>query len=203
MPIERFLTDFADQAVMLPVVVAVTITLALLRRARLALTWVLALGGVFATVLLLKLAGYACEQLYPALPPAQLGLVTPSGHVAAGATIYGGMLGILFSDPARGLRAVIRRSCLLALGVAVVVGVTRVLLGEHTVVEAIVGGAVGVGGAAALAALTHPRLQELPRAAVLGVTVAVVVLFYGSHLSWENAIRTASAEAVRGWAARD
>lgn len=199
---QKFLTDFADQGVVAPVVVAVAIILLLLGRTRLAWAWVLTLAGVFATMLLLKLAGYACQELSPAIPLAQLGLVTPSGHVAASAAAYGGMLGLMFADPAAGLRPAVLRCSLAALGIAVAVGVTRVALGDHTVAETIVGGGVGVLGAAAFAALAHGRAGDIPRPAVLSVAVACMLLFHGSHVSLETEIQTASARAVQDWLAR-
>ncbi len=191
----QFVTDFADEAVMLPVFAVIAATLLLLRRFRIAFAWIGVFACMLGIMLGLKLLGYALGDLSPAL--ARLGVVTPSGHVAAAATAYGGMLGLL----AGGRRLAVLRSLLAALGVAGLIGVTRVLLGEHTVGEAIVGGTVGVAGAGLFAALADERIGRGQRAALAGVTVAVALLFHGAHFSPETTIRSASDAAVRDWLA--
>jgi hypothetical protein len=69
----RFVTDFADQAVVLPVVAAIGIVLLAQGWRRGAAAWVGATAGTFGIMLLLKLVFIACPMS---------DLRTPSGHVA-------------------------------------------------------------------------------------------------------------------------
>src|SRR5450432_1483592 len=56
----NFLTDFADQAVVLPVAVVVAIVLAVMGWRRGALVWLGVLGVTFGVILVLKLGFLAC-----------------------------------------------------------------------------------------------------------------------------------------------
>ena len=76
-----------------------------------------------------------------------------------------------------------------ALCVAITIGLSRLSLGVHTVPEVVLGGAVGVGGAAWLTwqgGLPPPGLRLAPLA--LGA-LAVVAVFHGLHLPIEQARR--------------
>ena len=85
-----FLTDFADQAVILPMVFATAIALTMQGWRRAALAWVLVVGTTLATIVVLKLLFLAC--------PASFGtseIRTPSGHVAAATVVAGGLAALL------------------------------------------------------------------------------------------------------------
>jgi membrane-associated phospholipid phosphatase len=174
----RFLTDFADQAVVLPLIVAVAACLAVLGWRRGALAWLLAVGVSFAAVLLLKLTFATCG---PALGLATLR--SPSGHTAAAALIAGGLATLLGAKRGKMLT--------LALGMAALIGITRVALDLHTIPEVLLGGALGLAGALAFAVLAGPppplRLRLL-FAAVAGVAL----LLHGQHLNAEPRIRAAA-----------
>ena len=177
---------------MFPLGIAVALVLALCRCRRLALAWTLAIGSVWTAMLVLKLAGYTLEALMPASPLSELGFVTPSGHVASASSIYGGLIRLLAGTGRR-------RTILAALLIAVIIGVSRVDLGEHTPAEVIVGALVGVAGTATFAGLVETGLGRRCYRAVLGISVFVVVLLHGVHFSWEQAIRGLSLDAVRTW----
>ncbi len=175
-----FVTDFADQAVILPVAAATAIVLALAGWWRGAIVWSLAVGGTLATMLVLKLASAACGNLLP-IP----GLHSPSGHTAAAGAVYGGLLGIV----AERLSGHARWTLPCALSVAVVIGLSRLSLGVHTVAEVVAGGVVGVCGALALAwqgGLPPPGLRLAPMAAW---ALAAMIVFHGLHLPIESALR--------------
>ena len=166
----NFLTDFADEAVVLPLAVAVGVALLVLGWRRGAVAWTLAVGGTLGLMLVLKLAGWACG------PPLWR---TPSGHAAAAAVVCGG-LALL----------VVRRDCpyralIIAVLAAAVVGTSRLLLGAHSLPEVLVGGAVGIAGASLLARLAGPPPQGLRARWVAAVVVAVLVLFHGTRLPAE------------------
>ena len=177
-----FLTNFADQAVMLPVVFAVAIVLALQDWLRGALVW---LGVVFVTfglILVLKLAFLACT---PLLNP--IDIHSPSGHVAAATVVAGGLAALLTR----------RRASILPVAAlaAVVIGVSRLVLGLHSVPEVVLGALVGLAGAAALLTLAGAPPALRP-SRLLAVVAIVATLFHGMHLPAEAAIRHTAFRAA-------
>ena len=141
----RILTDFADQAVLLPLILAVGTILLALGWGRAARAWAFAVPGTLVAMLVLKIIFLACAPLWPDLP-----LRSPSGHVAAAAAVYGSIAWLL------GLRP----SWLMAAAAAAVIGASRLALGVHNPAEvalgAVVGGLLAVvvpGPAATLTAL--------------------------------------------------
>ncbi len=93
-----------------------------------------------------------------------------------------------------------RRALIVAFLVAVVVGATRVWLGEHSVAEVVVGGVVGVLGAAIFAdAGAGEAADAAPVRPLLGAAVVVMLTLHGAHFTLESSIRAASAQAVRDW----
>lgn len=170
-----YLTDFADQAVVLPLIAIVALLLAVLGWRRGALAWLGAVGVSFAGVLALKLICLACG---PELGLS--GLRSPSGHTAAAAVIAGGVavvagLGRWYVAAIAGLAAVL-------------IGTTRLELGLHTPVEVVLGGALGLLGALGFAWLAGEapvlRLRWL-----FAAIVAVALLLHGQHLDAEQHIR--------------
>ncbi len=171
----RFLTDFADEAVVLPMIATVAVVLGVLGWRRGALAWLVSVGGSFASVLVLKLVFTTCG---PAL--GLLGLRSPSGHTVAAAVIAGG------------IAVAVGWGRWYAAGVAVlaaaVIGCTRLALGAHTPVEAVLGGALGVLGVFGFAMLAGPapplRLRWL-----FASVIAMAMLLHGLHLDVESQIR--------------
>ena len=78
----QFVTDFGDQAVLLPLAAGVTLVFALAGWRRGAVAWAAAVVGTLALMVVLKLVFLACGHL---LPGSQLH--SPSGHTAAAAAI--------------------------------------------------------------------------------------------------------------------
>ena len=178
----NFLTDFADQAVVLPLVLAVALVLALQRWPRGALAWLAAIAGTFSVMLILKLLFLGCTAIFG---PAALH--SPSGHVAAAIVVCGGLAAIYGGS---------RRTVAIVVGIAaVVIGLTRVGLNKHSWPEVALGAAIGLFGALTFARLAGPppvlRLRPL-----LLTAAFVLALFHGRHLEAEVAIRRA---ATAGW----
>jgi membrane-associated phospholipid phosphatase len=177
LPHVTFLTDFADQAVILPIVLAVGVALFAAGWHRGAGAWALVIVGTFGAMLALKLVFLAC--------PASLGIGhirTPSGHVASAAVVAGGLAAVLLR----------RRSAVLALAAlaAIVIGVSRLALGAHSPAEVIIGAVVGLAGAMALPLLAGPTPHGLDGRRIAVIAVAVVVIFHGMHLPAEAHIRS-------------
>lgn len=178
-----FFTDFADQAVMLPLIAAIAALLIQQRWRRGAIAWTSAIGATFAVMLLLKIGFPACA---PVLGP--IGLRSPSGHAAAAAVLTGGFVAIL-GGTSRIVAAV-------AVAASIGIGATRIGLGVHSWPEVVLGAMIGLAGALALTlgAGRPPHLKTWP----LALTAAVVLLAtHGRHLEAEAAIQRAATES--GW----
>ena len=180
----KFLTDFADQAVVLPLAVAISITLLLLGWWRGAIGWILAVPATLATVLSLKIIFYVCHGVLP-----DFGLRSPSGHTASATVVYGGLLA-LFGRPGVGRRA--RHLSLIGLAallLAVLFGYSRVDLGVHTIPDVLVGGAVGIVGAILFVLLAGQPPEGFRRWILGAVALTVAVLCHGRELQAEETIQ--------------
>ncbi len=181
----QYLTDFADQDVVLPIAAIVLSILLALGWWRGAAAWGAVVAACFGATLLLKLALESCGPR----PPHEL-IYSPSGHTMAGTVVYAGIAALLgLSLPA---------SVAAAVPVATLIGWSRVRLGLHTVPEAMLGGVLGVAGVAALRLLAgppprQPRVRRQLRAAVPAAALLLAAVLHGRH---------SPAEAVIGRAAR-
>jgi undecaprenyl-diphosphatase len=195
----RAITDFADEAVILPLAAGVLATLVLLGWRRAAWAWSLVTGGMLLTMLVLKLVFAACiARIGP--DGVAHGLANPSGHTAAAAAVYGGAVGLLargtllrwLHGPARARRPPVWgfwETGLAALLLAGLVGTSRVWLGMHTVPDVIAGGLIGIASALLLGRLAGPpTLSPARRRLLLAPLVAVPLLLHGLHLNAEPRI---------------
>src|SRR5690349_19214711 len=80
------ITDFADQAVVLPLAAVILGMFAFTQWWRGAIAWSAVVGSALALVLLFKLRFFACNQVLP-----EVLVRNPSGHTAAAAVVYGGL----------------------------------------------------------------------------------------------------------------
>ncbi len=178
-----FLTNFADQAVVLPVVFAIVIVLAMQGWRRGALAWLAVVCVTFGLMLVLKLAFLACA---PAVGP--IDIHSPSGHVAAATVVCGGLAALLTR----------RRASILPVAIiaAVVIGMSRLVLGMHSLPEVVLGAVVGLAGAMALLTLAGPPPSLRP-GRLFAVVVIVAAMFHGMHLPAEAAIRHTAFRAAR------
>jgi membrane-associated phospholipid phosphatase len=168
----RFLTDFADQAVLLPLALVVAVCLACTGWWRGLGAWLVGVGGTLGLMFVLKVVFIACG------PPHLLR--TPSGHTAAAAVICGGLMAVL-----AGRR---RWAVPVAILAAAVIGATRLLLHAHLPREVVVGGLAGIGGAWLVAALSGP-LPEFGRRRIALAALVVAMVLHGLRLPAEAEIR--------------
>jgi membrane-associated phospholipid phosphatase len=175
-----FLTDFADEAVVLPVAAIVLVILLALGWRRGALAWMFGVGGVLGVMLILKLIVFACIWRLPGL-----GLSSPSGHTAAAAVVYGGLLALL--APRRRGGALL--AALTGGALALLVGFTRIALHVHTVPDVVVGAGVGVAGAMLLRHFAGERPERLSSPRLLLAVCVAIGLFHGHRLAAETRIR--------------
>jgi len=167
----NFVTDFADEAVVMPVAVTMALCLAITGWWRGARAWLIGAGGVLLSILLLKLAFLACTPDHA--------LHSPSGHTAAAAVTCGGLVALLTGRP--------RWALAVSVLAAVVIGGSRLALGVHTVPEVLVGALVGVGGAGATAWLAGP-VPVFNRNWMVMSALTIVVLLHGMRLPAEAEI---------------
>jgi membrane-associated phospholipid phosphatase len=174
----KFLTDFADQAVILPLVIAITIALIFQGWWRGAFAWIMATAGTFSIMLALKLGFLACSPTHV--------MRSPSGHVAAATVVAGGLAILLLR---------VRSSALpLAILTAIVIGISRVVLGMHSVPEVALGAIVGFLGAVSLVWLAGP-VPETVRVRYLALlAMFIVIVMHGFHLPAEAHVRRLAME---------
>lgn len=190
----QFWTDFADGAVMFPLGIAIALALVILRQRRAALAWSIAIGCVWATMLVFKLAGYMIEGLLPASPLSMIDLVTPSGHVASATVVYGGLVGLLLWRSG----TLVVRTLLATILIAAGIGVTRVMMGAHSISEVLTGAAVGTIGVYWMTA-AGVQVERRARLPLVIVAALVMVNQYGTHLGWEQTIHHIAIEAIEHW----
>lgn len=191
-----FVTDFADLGLVLPLAVLVALSLVLVGLRREAFAWSAAVAGTLAAMLGLKVLFFAFADPRGAGVD---GLGNPSGHTAAGVVVYAGLLALLCQ------RFAPRVPVALLAGAAfgLLFGATRVALRVHSLPDVLVGGAVGMAGALALAALAGPRRpRDAPaagHAVVAAVALAAVLALHGHRLHAEAALRSVAEEVRSGW----
>ena len=165
----RFVSDFADAAVILPLVGLLWPVLG-----RAGTRWVLACMLTLGGILLLKAVCFRLTGPWP---------FSPSGHTASAAIVYGGLAWVLLR-PRLG-RAV---PALLAVAAVGLIGWTRLQLGAHSVAEVAAGAAIGAAGFAWLAWRTPELSRMWP---VMAVTVLVWTALHGQSLGIEEWLRGA------------
>jgi membrane-associated phospholipid phosphatase len=170
----KFLTDFADQAVVLPVALAIGIVLAVMGWRRGALVWLGVVGATFGVVLALKFGFMACGPVF-----SPWDLHSPSGHTAAASVLAGGFVTLLAGSPPAALAVSVLAAAMF--------GFSRVELGYHTLPEVFLGAAIGIAGAVVLSRLAgRPPVMRPLR--LVGVAVVVAWLLHGGHLQAEQVI---------------
>ena len=181
----QWVTDFADQAVILPALLAVGVMLCLGRRWSQAACWFAAIVPVLGVVGALKSLAYACAWLWPLLDSDRLNVRSPSGHTAAAAVLYGSLAGLL-AIRSPGVRAI---TLLAAAAIGVTIGLTRIALATHSPVEVALGLAAGLAGALVFAFLLHRQHDRRIPTAALVCALFVIAIQHGHHLGAEQVIQ--------------
>ena len=190
----RFVTDFGDTAVTVPLAVLMAGALAAARHFRMALGWCLAIVGCAGLIALLKLVLAVCGH-----QPGAAALASPSGHTAMSTAVYGGFAAVLGASLRRPARdALLAAATALLLGIAA----SRAVLQYHTATEIAVGLAVGsltLAGIVAMAGRYRPA--PLPILPVAAAALGLALLFHGARWPAEQAIRRFGFwfELLRPW----
>jgi membrane-associated phospholipid phosphatase len=180
----RFITDFGDQAVLLPMAIGIGLILTCSHWRRAAVGWTIGIGGTYLTMLVLKLCFIACGYLLPGH------IISPSGHVAAATAVYGGMVALasrVVSGHGRWLLP-----C--AIGIAIIIGTTRVTIGAHNVPEVVIGAVIGICGALSAVAMIGQPPHKLRIGWSAGLVCAILLLCHGFRMPVEAAIHDVSSK---------
>jgi membrane-associated phospholipid phosphatase len=180
-PILRFLTDFGDTTVTVPLAVVMAASLVASRQRRLAIAWALVTALCAVTTGALKLALRICGH-----PLSSSTLNSPSGHTAMSIAVYGGIAIIIGSTLGPTARGTLFYA---AVGFAIVIAASRALIGVHSPIEVAVGLAVGLATLPVIMAATlRYRPQSLPLRWLAAGALAVFLLFHGTRWPAEAAI---------------
>jgi membrane-associated phospholipid phosphatase len=179
----QFLTDFADQAVILPLTFASALGISLGGWKRGAVTWLLAIFATLGVVAVAKLVVFMLG------PPGRLPLLlSPSGHAASASLLYGGLAYALL--PGRKWRAA---GAVLGAAAGLAVAAMRVALGVHTLPDVVVGLSIGLVGLALLCrALADPPVP-FHRWGAVALSGATLVGFHGLRMPAEQWLRMLAA----------
>ena len=183
MTLAAFVTDFADQAVLVPSAIAVAIGFGAAGWHRGALAWSSVLACTWVSILLFKLACLLCDSLWVE------GLHSPSGHTAGAAAAAGGFFGLIVRRRGGDWRWTIPISA----GLATVIGLSRLALHLHTGLDVLVAGVVGVGSAMVLVMLAGPPPPRLRMSPIIAALAVMILLLHGSQASAEATIQRIAA----------
>jgi len=167
------LTDFGDSAVTVPLAALTLIFLAAAREMRVALGWVLAIGGCAIVIGALKLIFGACAHRL-----ALANIVSPSGHTAMSTAVYGSLALLIGAVLPRYRRAIYVGAAIFIGGIAV----SRAVLHEHDIAEIVVGLLVGLGAAASFhEILRRPDAPALPVTWFALCALGLVAMMHGTR----------------------
>ena len=181
--IATFVTDFADQAVLIPAAIAVAVGFAAAGWYRGALAWSGVLACTWVSILLLKLACLLFGSFW------MEGLHSPSGHTASAAAAAGGFLGLIVRRWGGDWRWTIPISA----GFAIIIGLSRLALHVHTRLDVLVAGMVGVVSAVVLVVLAGPPPPKLRLSPIIMAVAVLILLLHGSQSTAEAAIKRIAA----------
>lgn len=171
------LTSLADPVVVLPMAFVTAVCLAFFAGVRHAATWCLAmcsgLGSVLAAKLLLLPYG-----------------LSPSGHTANAAAVYGGLLAVAAPPRCRPATAFAGATALIAFIVAI--AASRIAILAHTWTETAMGAAMGLAAPSILIAFRRHSTERVLPVALLVLPLCAGLWFLGGTADLEPVIRDAS-----------
>ena len=177
-----FISDFGDLAVLLPMAAAIQIWLLRAPEARRpAFIWAISLLFCCGATGLSKIYFSACPFG---------GINSPSGHAALSVFVYCGFAAILGARARRVLKFVLAAA---GAGVAVAILVTRVILGAHSIIEVLIGSAIGIMALAPFAetVIRHPVLS--PTKSLVIVIILIVLVLHHKDVQVEGLLRILGA----------
>jgi len=184
-PMMRFLTDFGDSAVLLPLSAVVLIWLLATRSVGAAIWWLGVLIVFGAVIGGLKMLFFAC-------PPA-VDVRSPSGHTGFSMFVYGSIAAIFAAQR----QSAWSRWAIMLAAIALVVGIaiSRVILHMHSARETVIGFLIGAA-AVGVFFFGYQRTARSRRltAPLLFAVVLTATVFHGARLNAET-----NLHALGGW----
>jgi membrane-associated phospholipid phosphatase len=175
----KTLTDFGDLAVLLPLAAAMLVWLLLVRQAKSAIWWIVAVALCVGVTAALKIYFSAC--------PLSAELQSPSGHTSLSTLVYGGIA--LVAAPELGAW---RRYGVAAAGTAFILAIaaSRVILEAHTPLETITGLPIG-GIALALfgSGYLRGKATNVSLLPLLLASLLIAVVMNGRQFAAEGLLR--------------
>ena len=169
------ITDFGDLAVLLPLVAVMTAWLVAIRQPHVAIWWLAAVALCMGSTAVLKIYFFVC----PPLPD----LHNPSGHTSLSTLVYG-TLTLAIATVVQGWR----RVAIMVSGAAFIaaIGISRVLIHDHSRLEVVVGSVIGIGALAFFYRQFWPRRPREPRLQPMLIACsAIMVMLNGQELRAE------------------
>jgi membrane-associated phospholipid phosphatase len=192
------ITNFADQAVVLPLSAVILLVFAFMQWWRGAIAWSAVVGSAFALILLFKLRFFACDQVLPGA------LVrNPSGHTAAAAVVYGGLAITIVRSKWTMDRSLIPIAAAISALIAVVIGASRIRLDKHSMLEVLIGASIGIAGAVSFALLAGPPKGNPRFRRRLLLVVLVIAVFYGVQMPVEHRLESVGKDVRQLLSAAD
>lgn len=177
----NFVTDFGDSAVTTPLALLVLVFLFAGGHRRVALGWLLAIGGCAAVIAELKLGFGACGHEITFVH-----LHSPSGHTAMSTSVYGSLALLIGARLPAGQRRAVYAAAAIAI---IAIGLSRVVLHDHSRTEIAVGFVVGVVGVAVFrAVLRRHEAPPLPLGWLLLSGGVLVAAMHGTRWMIEPAV---------------
>lgn len=178
---DRFVTDFGDGAVLLPVFGVSIILFAAFGWTRGAVIWGGVSGIALALLMTAKFAGLEWAYFFntPGKP------LSVSGHVAAGSAIYGSLLNLLIFREKKNVFYYF----VIPVMIASALSYTRLVLHSHTPDEVTLGAALGVS----VALISSRALVPMPRRLIIpmfAIMLMVIISFYGDHSHTEALLQS-------------
>jgi len=169
-----FVTDFGDSAVTVPLALLTLIFLMMAGERRLALHWALTIGGCAAAIGALKILFGACGAQITAIH-----IVSPSGHTAMSAAVYGSLVVLVGARLSPHLRVAIIAA---TWGAVIGIALSRVALHDHSQAEIAVGLVVGAGAVAMFRVLLGRQLPPaLPLRWLMLVGAGLIAVMHGTR----------------------
>lgn len=190
----EFITDFGDQAIVLPVVTLILVSLCIQAQWRAAYSWVVTCGFALGSVGVAKALLYACGWRLPSASASWLSVQSPSGHTVSTALIVGGTCA-LFSGRSGWLA--FRVSGVAAAIAASLIALTRLYLGAHSMAEVSIGLLVGVLAIGLFVLLAGVDLRRKQSPLVLIGVFAIAAALHGNRAPAEQLVRTRLAEIIQ------
>jgi len=194
MRVIEFITDFGDQAIVLPVVTVILISLGIQAQWRAAYSWVVTCGFALGSVGVAKALLYACGWRLPSASASWLSVQSPSGHTVSTALIVGGICALFAGRSGWPAFRIAGAAATIA---ASLIAWTRLYLGAHSLAEVSIGLLVGVLATGLFVLLAGADLRRKRSPLMLIGVFAIAAALHGNRAPAEQLIRVRLAEIIQ------